>query len=173
MPVEEASDEALLSVHTPDLVAAVDALSAATLFPEQLTEARVNTVLAPESWGNRHTARAARLAAGAAAGLAERLVRGEADAGFALVRPAGHLTGEGRAEGGNLYNNVAVAARAAQRAGAERVMIVDWDAHAAKGTASIFEDDPSVMVVSMHKSGRCVFGLLSWRLFLGGARRVL
>jgi acetoin utilization deacetylase AcuC-like enzyme len=49
---------------------------------------------------------------------------------------------------------VAVAARAAQRAGAERVLVLDWDAHAAKGTASIFEDDPSVVVVSLHKAGR-------------------
>jgi acetoin utilization deacetylase AcuC-like enzyme len=89
MPVEEASDEALLSVHAPTLVSAIDALSPATLFPEQLTAAGVGAALAPESFGNRHTARAARLAAGAAAGMAERLVRGEADAGFALVRPAG------------------------------------------------------------------------------------
>ncbi len=67
--------------------------------------------------------------------------------------PTGHLTSEGRAEGGNLYNNVAIAARAAQRAGAPRVMVVDWDAHAAKGTASVFEGDAGVMVISMHKSG--------------------
>ncbi|GBF98141.1 histone deacetylase [Raphidocelis subcapitata] len=156
MPVLEASDEALLSVHSAALVGAIDALSPGTAFPEQLDGAGLSAAsppLAPESLGNRHTARAARLAAGAAAGLAERLARGEADAGFALVRPAGHLASEGSAEGGALYNNVAVAARAAQRAGAGRVLILDWDAHAAKGTASIFEDDASVVVVSMHKAG--------------------
>lgn len=29
-------------------------------------------------------------------------------------------------EGGNYFNNIAVAARAAQAAGARRVMIIDW-----------------------------------------------
>ncbi|KAI8476132.1 MAG: hypothetical protein J3K34DRAFT_514019 [Monoraphidium minutum] len=153
MPVEEASDAALLAVHSPGLVAAIDALSPDTAFAEQLDISGVAACLAPESLGNRHTGRAARLAAGAAAGMAARLARGEADAGFALVRPAGHLSSECAAEGGNLYNNAAVAARAAQAAGAERVLILDWDAHAAKGTADIFMEDASVMVISMHKAG--------------------
>jgi hypothetical protein len=111
MEVAEASDEALLSVHTPGLVAAIDALGPATRFPEQLTIAGAAgggnggaPPLGPDSLGNCHTARAARLAAGAAAGLAERLVRGEADGGFALVRPAGArglvgVVGMGRSSG--------------------------------------------------------------------------
>ena len=65
----------------------------------------------------------------------------------------GHLSRRDRAEGGNLYNTAAVAARAAQAAGAARVLIVDWDAHAARGTQEIFEGDPSVMVVSLHRGG--------------------
>lgn len=95
MPVEEASDEALLAVHSPELVAAIDALGPKASYPEQLAASGVGEVLGPESLGNRHTARAARLAAGAAAGLAERLARGEADGGFALVRPAGARGVEG------------------------------------------------------------------------------
>ena len=43
-----------------------------------------------------------------------------------------------------LFNNVAVAARCAQREhGVERVAIVDWDVHHGNGTEEIFYDDPA------------------------------
>jgi histone deacetylase 7 len=65
--------------------------------------------------------------------MALRLARREAAAGFAVVRPPGHLAGRSRAEGGSYINSVAVAARAAQRAGgASRVLILDWDVHHGK-----------------------------------------
>jgi len=51
-----------------------------------------------------------------------------------------------------IFNNVAVAARAAQeRLGLERVAIVDFDVHHGNGTEAIFRDDPSVLFVSMHQ----------------------
>jgi acetoin utilization deacetylase AcuC-like enzyme len=51
-----------------------------------------------------------------------------------------------------LFNNVAVAARYAQRElGAERVAIVDWDVHHGNGTQEAFWDDPSVLFVSLHR----------------------
>ena len=51
------------------------------------------------------------------------------------------------------FNNVAVAARAAQAAGACRVAIVDWDVHHGNGTQDIFWDDPSVLYISLHRFG--------------------
>lgn len=53
-------------------------------------------------------------------------MRGAADNGMALIRPMGHTAGADSTEGGSYFNNAAVAARAAQRAGARRVLIVDW-----------------------------------------------
>jgi acetoin utilization deacetylase AcuC-like enzyme len=51
-----------------------------------------------------------------------------------------------------IFNNVAVAARAAQRRlGLERVAIVDFDVHHGNGTQAIFEDDDSVLFVSLHQ----------------------
>ena len=50
-----------------------------------------------------------------------------------------------------LFNNAAVAARAAQAAGCKRVLILDWDVHHCNGTQDIFKDDNSVLVVSMHR----------------------
>ena len=39
-----------------------------------------------------------------------------------------------------LLNNAAIAAEAARRAGAARVLIVDWDVHHGNGTQDIFAD---------------------------------
>jgi acetoin utilization deacetylase AcuC-like enzyme len=48
-----------------------------------------------------------------------------------------------------IFNNVAIAARAAQEQG-ERVAIVDYDLHHGNGTQEIFWDDDTVLVVSLH-----------------------
>ncbi len=51
-----------------------------------------------------------------------------------------------------VFNNIAVAARAAQRRlGLERVAIVDFDVHHGNGTDAIFRGDESVLYVSLHQ----------------------
>jgi len=67
------------------------------------------------------------------------------------VRPPGHHAGVKQAMGFCLHNNAAVAALAAKRAGAKKVLIVDWDVHHGNGTQEIFEGDKSVLYVSLHR----------------------
>jgi acetoin utilization deacetylase AcuC-like enzyme len=50
-----------------------------------------------------------------------------------------------------LVNNVVVAARHAQGAELERVLIVDWDVHHGNGTQALVEADATIRYVSLHQ----------------------
>ncbi|MCA9424128.1 MAG: histone deacetylase [Candidatus Omnitrophica bacterium] len=70
---------------------------------------------------------------------------------------AAHLAGgthhafADRGEGYCVLNDVAVGIRRLQRAGKiERALVIDFDVHQGNGTASIFEEDPSVYTFSVH-----------------------
>ena len=95
----------------------------------------------------------ARLAAGGVLAAVDAVVAGEARNAFCAVRPPGHHASSARGMGFCIFNNVALAARHAQRAhGLDKVAIVDWDVHHGNGTQDIFYDDPSVFFFSTHQS---------------------
>jgi acetoin utilization deacetylase AcuC-like enzyme len=93
----------------------------------------------------------ARLAAGGATLAVDTVVTGTATNAFAALRPPGHHATPTRGMGFCLFNNIAVAARHAQRKhDLERVLIVDFDVHHGNGTQDAFYDDKSVLFVSSH-----------------------
>ena len=91
------------------------------------------------------------LSAGSVLTCVERVLRGEADRAYAIGRRSGHHASREQGYGFCIFNNVAVAAQAARRAGIERVAIVDIDAHHGNGTEAIFYDDASVLTISVHE----------------------
>lgn len=94
----------------------------------------------------------AQLATGGCIALADKIMDGSLDYGFALIRPPGHHATAGRGMGFCLFNNVALTAEYLCRVyGLRRILIVDFDIHHANGTQEIFYDSREVFVLSIHQ----------------------
>lgn len=137
-----AVDEDLLLVHTTEYLRTVE--------EDFATGARMlstgDTNVSPASLG------VARKAAGMGLAAVDAVMEGRAKRAFCAVRPPGHHATPTRGMGFCLFNNIAVAARHAQRRhGAERVLIVDWDVHHGNGTQDAFYRDGSVLFFSTHQ----------------------
>jgi acetoin utilization deacetylase AcuC-like enzyme len=92
------------------------------------------------------------LSAGSALTALELVMRGEAATAHAMLRRSGHHAWWDSGYGFCIFNNCSIAARAAQVVfGAEKVAIVDIDAHHGNGTEAIFLEDPSVLAVSIQQ----------------------
>ncbi|KAL8164265.1 UNVERIFIED_CONTAM: hypothetical protein K2H54_048358, partial [Gekko kuhli] len=148
LPARLASEEELQMCHSPAYVEAVK--STATMKPRDL-----------QRQGNQYNSiyicassyECARLAAGSAFSAVEAVLSGKVLNAVAIVRPPGHHAESDTACGFCFFNSVALAARYAQRLAGRpmRVMILDWDVHHGNGTQHMFEDDPSVLYVSLHR----------------------
>ena len=136
----DATDADLSAVHTETHIARVTDYS------------RAGRPLDGDTYTCAQTAAAARRAAGSLVALCRTVLRGELPSGFALVRPPGHHATPTSAMGFCIFNNVAIAARAALRdGGAKRVAIIDFDVHHGNGTQDAFYSDADVLYVSSHQ----------------------
>ncbi len=136
LKARKATEEDILAVHT------------AFYFSEIM---RFTGYFDPDTYVSPHTAEAALFAAGAVTGAIEQCKTGEIERAFCAVRPPGHHAEADRAMGFCIFNNVAVGARYAQRAGFHKVFIIDIDVHHGNGTQHIFEEDDTVYYFSTHQ----------------------
>jgi acetoin utilization deacetylase AcuC-like enzyme len=71
---------------------------------------------------------------------------------FVALRPPGHHALAEKPMGFCLFNNIAIAARYAEKSqGLQRILIIDWDVHHGNGTQASFYKDPGVCFVSLHQ----------------------
>ena len=119
-----ASREEILSVHSPELVRKVE----------------TGDFFDPDCPVYPNIGFYARLSAGGAI-LAQRV------RGFSLMRPPGHHAGPDFLGGFCYFNNIAIAVRLSGL----KTLIVDIDGHHGNGTQAIFQGDPQVTYVSLHR----------------------
>jgi acetoin utilization protein AcuC len=160
--VEPATDDMLLSVHGRDYIEAVTRISA-------------DPTSADGSWGigtddvpafaGIHES-SARIVAGSVE-AARRVWTGEAEHGVNFTGGMHHAMRD-RAAGFCIYNDIAAAISWLLDQGVERIAYVDVDVHHGDGVQEIFYDDPRVLTVSVHESGRTLFPGTGWPGDTGG-----
>jgi len=149
---EPASDEELLLCHTNRYIETVKRLSELDNDPWGAPEAGIGPGDDPPFQG-MHDAGAA--VAGGSIRAIEAILGGAALHAF---HPGGglHHAMPSRASGFCIYNDPALAIAKARQAGL-RVLYVDLDVHHGDGVQAIHWDDPGVLTVSFHESGRYLF----------------
>ncbi|MEQ9337207.1 MAG: hypothetical protein RJQ03_08445 [Miltoncostaeaceae bacterium] len=158
-------DEALERVFAPAFVRAVRGYSVSPILAAAPEAAQWGIGGDNNAYEGMHEDSAR--ACAACAHAAEAVARGRARS--ALV-PAGgaHHGMANRAMGFGIYNETAVAVRVLRDLGAERVVYLDLDVHHGNGTQWIYYDDPSVMTVSVHESGKHLFPGTGFAMETGG-----
>ena len=154
IPPRMANEDELALVHTHAYITTArhDILAG---LPELSTG---DTTVSTHSW------EAALAAAGGVLNAVDAVVQQRALSAFCLVRPPGHHARPNQGMGFCVFNNVAMAARYAQRQyGIGKVLIADWDVHHGNGTQDTFYEDGSVFFFSTHQS--------PWYPFTGEAQQ--
>ena len=137
-----ATDEDILRCHTPDYLRIVN---------EDVTEG-LHRLSTGDTAISARSLEIARLAAGGLLAAVDEVLAGRVRNAFAVVRPPGHHATPKKGMGFCLFNNVAIAARYAQKKyGVGRVLVADWDVHHGNGTQDIFYEDGTVLFFDTHQ----------------------
>jgi acetoin utilization deacetylase AcuC-like enzyme len=111
------------------------------------------------------------ISAGGAKTIADAVIEGQVERGFALVRPPGHHA-QRVVHGARGFCNVNIEAIMLEylrtRYGIGRVAIVDTDCHHGDGTQDIYWHDPDTLFISIHQDGRTLYPGSGFMGELGG-----
>jgi len=100
------------------------------------------------------------ISAGGAITAADKVLSGQADNAFALVRPPGHHAMR-VVHGARGFCNVNIEAMMIEyvrnKYGIRKIAVVDTDCHHGDGTQDIYWHDPNVLYISVHQDGRTLY----------------
>jgi acetoin utilization deacetylase AcuC-like enzyme len=111
------------------------------------------------------------ISAGGAITAAEKVLSGEVDNAFALVRPPGHhamLVVHGARGFCNVNIEAIMIEYIRSRYGPKRIAVVDTDCHHGDGTQDIYWNDPDTLCISIHQDGRTLYPGTGFRDEFGG-----
>ena len=148
---EPADDALLTTVHEQEYV---DAVRLAGADPRQADPMRGLGTEDDPAFVGMHDA-GARILAGTV-DLARAVWEGETEHGVNFCGGLHHAMHD-RASGFCVYNDIAAAIRWLLDHGAGKVAYVDVDVHHGDGVQQMFWDEPRVLTVSLHESGRVLF----------------
>lgn len=158
-----ATDEDLLRVHTPELLAAV---KAAGQNPNAAQDPRfgIGTLDTP-AFPNMHEA-AARVA-GATLRAAQEVYAGTAQHAINIAGGLHHSMPD-KVSGFCVYNDAAVAIEWLLAQGVERIAYIDVDVHHGDGVEKAFWNDPRVLTISIHEDPATLFPGTGYPTEVGG-----
>jgi acetoin utilization deacetylase AcuC-like enzyme len=111
------------------------------------------------------------ISAGGAMTAAEKVLSGEVDNAFALVRPPGHhamLVVHGARGFCNVNIEAIMIEYIRRQCGPRRIAVVDTDCHHGDGTQDIYWNDPDTLCISLHQDGRTLYPGTGFRDEFGG-----
>jgi len=111
------------------------------------------------------------VSAGSSLVIADAVIKGEVDNGFALVRPPGHhamTVAHGNRGFCNINNEAIMVEYLRKKYGLRKIAIVDTDVHHGDGTQEIFWHDPDILFISFHQDGRTLYPGTGFIEELGG-----
>jgi len=153
IPVRAATEDEVATVHSHRYIATVKRDIASGAHALSTGDTAVSA----------HSLDVALRAVGGVLNAVDAVISGKAGNAFCAVRPPGHHARPEQGMGFCIFNNVAIAARYAQRKhGLAKVLIADWDVHHGNGTQDTFYSDGSVFFFSTHQS--------PWYPYTGAAR---
>jgi acetoin utilization protein AcuC len=154
---EPATEQDLVRVHAPAYVAAVRRYSADPSLAAAWEAGQWGLAPGGDTPARAGMHEAALGVCGAALTAADLVLREDSRQVYCPAPVGLHHALANRASGFCVYNDCALAIRALLDGGLERVAYVDVDAHHGDGVQWLFYDDPRVLTVSVHESGRYLF----------------
>lgn len=148
-----ATTEDLLAIHDPDYVRAVKAMSDSGKPNDRAFTHDLGTEDNPVFRGMHE---ASQQVVGATLTAANLVMSGQFDHAVNLSGGLHHAQ-RSRASGFCIYNDVAVAIAHLRRKHGIRVAYIDTDAHHGDGVQWLFYEDPDVLTISFHETGRYLF----------------